>query len=60
MTVRIRDQFADRNTGIGDTSVRLGKAYDRINSELFELCITACSKHCPYLNSVKMTSFFAE
>ena len=51
MTVRIRDQFADSNTGIGDTSVRLGMTYDRINSELFELCITACSKHCSYLNS---------
>ena len=47
----IRNAFNERATGIGDTSLRLGMTYDRINSELFEICITACSKHCPYLNS---------
>ena len=47
----IRNAFNQRATGIGETSLRLGMTYDRINSELFEICITACSKHCPYLNS---------
>jgi len=40
----IGNAFNEHATGIGDTSLRLGMTYDRINSELFEICITACSK----------------
>ena len=43
--------YSRRESGITEAGVALGLTADRINSELYEVCISACSTNCAYLNS---------